>query len=1769
MSLKNRGIGSSPGVEAVTSFGQERLWILEQLRPASRAHRLCRAFRILHHISEALAEEVLREMVNRHEILRTTFRYREGGPLQFISSEVKAALTVIDLREVSKSERDRELNQAIRSELSLPFDLSAGPLFRTTLLWTAADETVILLHGHHIVFDGPSLEIALREIVMSYLARDAGKPSSLPELALQYRDFAEDQRLQIQGDRLEWLTRYWKQRLTGVPVLELPLRKTRPRARSFEGALFQFEVPPEIHRALLELGASERASLFATLMTVWKVLLARYSQEEDVAVRTPVSLRGRSGLESLIGFFVNTLVIRSDLSGNPPFRALLRQVQEAVLQARAHQDLPFELLVRDVRSEQQDLSRPVLAQHGLVFNRLPGYGNGNELTRSIRPLEIDPGIAMLDLTAYVWAGERLTVSLEFRTDLFDRAFIEGFAGHFKNLLVGVASDPDCRILALPLLDREERKRLLESFGRGEPFDQDPIRVDQRFEQQAKLHPKLPAVQAGSTLTSYSELNDRVNRLAALLNDRGVTRSQRVGIYLERSLELVYSVLAVLRTGAAWVPLDPSLPELRLSSIIEDCRPVIILSKGAKVAGNLQSDAGEGTTPEVIFIDEALDGAAPRSIDHLEPGAEWEDPAYLIYTSGSGGTPKGVEVSHLALANHMQWMQQEFRFSPSDVVLQRTSLSFDASIWELFAPLLSGGCLVLANPRRDCEPGYLVELIRAANVTTLQMVPSLLRFLVQEKGLGDCTSLKRVFSGGEVLPAELVHRFREQNSAKFYNLYGPTETCIDATWYECSGSEDEGVMPLGRPIHNMQALVLDSNLSPVPTLVSGELCLAGKGLANGYLGLPERNLSLFVPHPFGPPGARLYRTGDRARFREDGLLEFRGRVDRQIKIGGVRVEPAEIEAALLEFPSVSECVVVPTTREGQPMKLAAFLVGDTTRVIPAAELRRSLRLRLPSSMIPSHFVQLEVIPKLPGGKIDYQALPAAEGEDSGSRAPSRKPGNQVEESLMRIWEEILGVEVRGIDDDFFDLGGASIQVIQVAVRAEKEGFRLRPEWVFEFPTIAGLGARIQAAQESPDAEWNREDQGFDHLDRTDCRRFEGPAAATVRSGLRSVIESLGVYLPPKVVSTDEIIRQCRSRVRLPLSRLTGIDNRRMAGEDEFSIDLARRAIEECLQHSKYCASDIDLIVSCCISRYDDRLRISYEPSTAIKLKAAMGFDRAVAFDITNACAGMFTGILLADTLIRQGVVNRALLVSGEYITHLTQTAQLEIQAFLDSRLACLTLGDAGAAVLLERCEDERLGFHAIDLCTFGDLSSLCVAKATSEPHGGAIMHTDMMKVTETATRNAMLHTAQTLRRSDRSLEDFDYLITHQTSRNALRGAATEINRLLGVEACREENLLDNLAERGNTASTSHFVTLWDKIQERRIHSDRNVLFSITGSGQTIGTALYQLDDLPDRLRRPVDKRKSLQPVAETTENCFSIGDSDQRVRILNVGLSERGSNEKNRAVAMAVAAAECCLEDCCGERQEIGLVIHSGVYRDEFLTEPALAAFLAGELRLNASPDGLDGRRTLALDLMNGPVGVMNSCLVASRFILEGRTRLALITTSEIENNLGLSDRPCIGLLESGSALLLCHSGEENSGFGAFCFRDFPSYIDLVQSYVTQSSSAPYIVYRQNEGWEEVYLECIERTVQELLDSQGISSRDLSFVVPPFFSRGFVAALADRLKIDQDWMPSIPAQQGKHYTAALAAGFRAVLEQRIAGPGELGLLITVSPGVQVGCALYYL
>jgi amino acid adenylation domain-containing protein len=1038
----------------VLSFAQERLWFLDQLEPGSSAYNISRAVRLTGDLKLTALEQSLAEILRRHKVLRTTFVTRNEQPVQMISPPGTFTLSVIDLGVLPDEQREAKTRELAGEEASRPFDLATGPLLRATLLRLASEEHVLLVTMHHIISDGWSMGIFYRELSALYEAFSKGNPSPLPELPIQYGDFSVWQKEWLRGEVLEKQLMFWKEHLNGVSTLELPTDHPRPALQTFNGAKHTFRLPKDLTEALKALSRKEVATLFMTLLAGFQSLLRRYTGQDDIVVGTPIANRNRTEIEGLIGFFVNTLVMRTDTSGDPVFRELLARERKVLLDAYAHQDLPFEKLVEELRPE-RNLSRNPLFQVLFALQNAPG-SNLEFTDLTVSRMGLDDTRTRFDLEVHLWEeAERLRGAFAYNTDLFNADTIERLAGHYQRLLEGIVANPDQRLSELPLLtDAEQHQMLVEWNDTTTDYPRDRC-IHELFEEQVERTPDAIAVVFEGRQLTYQELNSNANQLAHYLRKHGVGPEIMVAICIERSLEMVICVLGVLKAGGAYVPLDPAYPKERLSFMLEDTGSPLLLTQ------NSLSCVLPGNKRHVVCVDQTWETIEKESNLNVPGTTSPDNLAYVLYTSGSTGKPKGVAMPHRPLCNLISWQIRKSVLPPGAKTLQFAPLSFDVSFQEMFSTWCSGGTLMAISEQLRRDPVSLLHYLNNESTERLFLPFVALQQLAEaanEQGQSP-KDLREVITAGEQLriTPSIARMFEKLGDCVLYNQYGPTESHV-VTVFELSGAPGEwpSLPPIGRPIDNTEIYLLDTNHKPVPAGIAGELYIGGKCLSRGYIKRPELTSGRFIRNPFSnDPVARLYKTGDIARYLPDGNIEYLGRSDNQVKIRGFRIEPGEIESLLGQHGAVRESVVV--AREDNPgdKRLVAYAVLHKESA-HTGDLRCFLKEKLPEYMIPSAFVILDALPLTPSGKVDRKALPKPDFERPSTEDFYVAPRTPLEEVLAGIWSDVLGLKEVGIHDNFFESGGHSLLATQVMSRLRKVfEVEIPLRILFESPTVEAL------------------------------------------------------------------------------------------------------------------------------------------------------------------------------------------------------------------------------------------------------------------------------------------------------------------------------------------------------------------------------------------------------------------------------------------------------------------------------------------------------------------------------------------------------------------------------------------------------------------------------------------------------------------------------------------------------------------------------------------
>lgn len=1046
------------GETAPLSYSQERLWIMSQLEPDNPIYNVAGAVRLDGALRGELLAQALSEVVRRHEILRSRFLALEGGPCQQVETEAQLPLEDWDLSALAENEKMPAFETRAQDFIRRPFRLDLQPPLRGAWVDLGGERHILLLVLHHMVSDRWSVAVLMQEVATLYQAFAEGRPSPLPELAIQYADYCVWQRGR-DAQRQSQLE-YWTAKLAGAPpLLELPLDRPRPPQPSYSGEVYRFELSEDLSRQVKQLAGQHKATLFMVMAAAFSALLHRYSGSRDFCIGYPVAGRNRSQVASLIGFFVNTLVLRCRVDDEISFADWLAQLREQALQDQNHQELAFGQLL-DALNPPRNPSHAPLFQVMLAVQNVPAadFRMGN---LNVSPLTLNNGAAQFDLTLFVDEVEgRLACSFEYAKDLLAAETIERMAGHLRVLLEQAAAEPKQSLWQLTALPAEQYRRIVEEFNTTErDYRSRPRLVHALIESQSAKTPNAAALRFEADCLSYAELNAKANRLAHELIGRGVGPEVLVGVCLERSLEMVVALLAILKAGGAYVPLDPDYPAERLRFMLADCEPRLLIGRQSlcrawpepALAGVRKLLLDDADTEAAIALrsdvnpDAAAMGLAPVNL------------AYVIYTSGSTGQPKGAMNQHDAVVNRLLWAQDQYRLTAGDKVMQKTPFSFDVSVWEFFLPLLAGAELVLARPKGHQEPDYLQDLIEVAGVTTLHFVPSMLQAFLPGLDAAKCRSLRQVLCSGEALPAALTARFHEAlPNVALHNLYGPTEAAVDVTAWPCQ-QDDGATPPIGRPIANTRLYILDSALQPVPLGVIGEIYIGGIAVGRGYCRKPALSAERFLPDPFAA-GARLYKTGDLGRWRADGGIDYLGRNDFQVKLRGFRIELGEIESRLAACDGVGEAVVVVRSDHSGDKRLVAYLTSRSGGELSIGELRQQLAADLPDYMLPAAFVLLPSLPLNANGKLDRSALPAPETETLLGRE-YHAPQGEVETALAEIWQDLLELKRVGRNDHFFELGGHSLLALTLVERLRQRGWNLPAREVFVKPLLADLAGGI--------------------------------------------------------------------------------------------------------------------------------------------------------------------------------------------------------------------------------------------------------------------------------------------------------------------------------------------------------------------------------------------------------------------------------------------------------------------------------------------------------------------------------------------------------------------------------------------------------------------------------------------------------------------------------------------------------------------------------------
>jgi len=1031
------------------SAAQQRMWVLEQLHAGKALGNVGVGLSWEGILDHAALEKALNDAARHHNILWREFQVVNGAPMQLVSPAERIGVVRVDLRGPADGDRENRLARLRAEEISKAFDLTRGPLIRATLVLLSGTEQVLLLIAHRIICDPTSLKILAREISETYQARVQGVDAGASAESRQYDDSASRP---VSADDIS----FWKKQLSRASsTIDLPTDRTRPAMQSFVGASQPLQIEAPLATKLRRFSEEHGVSLFVTLLAAFEVLLARYTRQEDLTIGTTVSGRGETENEQTVGPLENMLALCAPVPMDLSFGEFLAQVRDMVSEALLHQGVAFESLLSELRLD-RDMSR-----HPVFQVRFDLLDSGLESESGFKIFDLENQTEQFDLRVEVRESNGgLDVRFAYSTDLFEDSTISRMMEHYRILLEGALTDPTLAISRIPMLGQAERDQLLIEWNDSRVDYPHDLPLHHFIEAQVEKTPDAVAVVYESQQVTYRQMNDRANQLARYLRENGVGPEIFVGVCAERSIELVVALLASMKAGGAYVPLDPEYPKDRLETMVVDANPPVILTQ-ARLLDRLPKGKNK-----VFCLDRDWASLKDQKTENLTPNVDGKNLAYAIFTSGSTGKPKGVPNVHEGIVNRLLWMQDMKLLTGKDRVLQKTPFSFDVSVWEFFWPLINGAALVMARPGGHRDPAYLVDVIAKQKITTLHFVPSMLSIFLEAGGLDRCGSVRQVFCSGEALPFELQQRFFERMNADLHNLYGPTEAAVEVTYWRCRRNSDRPVVPIGQTVANTQLYVLDPNLQPTPIGIPGELHIGGVQLARGYLNRPDLTAEKFIPDPFSSvPGARLYKTGDLARFLTDGAIEYLGRTDFQVKLRGLRIELGEIESVLGRCEGIVQAVVV--VREDRPgdKRLVAYMTASPGWQPDDAILRRELKAQLPGYMVPSRFVLLESFPMTTSGKVDRKSLPVPPLEDR-DETSKVAPRDDIEAMVASLFAKVLGLPKVGVTENFFELGGHSLLAGRLLAQInEATGRQIPLSAMFRGATVESLAKLVAFGSEN--------------------------------------------------------------------------------------------------------------------------------------------------------------------------------------------------------------------------------------------------------------------------------------------------------------------------------------------------------------------------------------------------------------------------------------------------------------------------------------------------------------------------------------------------------------------------------------------------------------------------------------------------------------------------------------------------------------------------------
>jgi len=1042
------------------SFAQQRLWFLDELTPGNAAYAFCNIVRLNGKLDVGCLEKCFGEIVNRHENLRTTFQIIDGAPVQIIADSVETRLSMQDISEAKDSEKENKLQALATLEAEKPFSLSSGPLIRASIVRIAEEKHAVILTMHHIVYDGWSLAVLFGELKTLYEAFIKNKPSPLPALNIQYADFSLWQRREIETEKMQKQAEFWRNKLSDqLPILDLPTDRKRLVTSEYKGAMEWFYLPVSLTRLLEVLAKREDCTLYMVLLAAFSVLLSRYSGEKDIIVGTPIANRNNQEVENLIGFFINSLVMRTSLEDNPDFCQLLERIKIFSAEAYANQDYPFEKMVEDLQIERNMGQNPIFQTMFALQNTPPPPKKIADIEMQIE--EVDSGTAVFDITLSMYeTDEGLNGYFEYSSELYNQSTIQNMINSFECLLNDISHNPEKEVSRLSILNKETYKKIVTDWNSEKlEFSTDRL-IFEVIDDIADSRPDAVVITTGTTLTeqqyTWQQLNQQACKLANILLGKGVRPGDFIGICLNRSFEMFVSILGVMKAGGAYLPMDPAYPRDRLQYMLEDTAANIIITQREL------SECLPDSSAEKYYIEDIEAFSKNTTVKTPEVMLTPDSIAYIIYTSGSTGKPKGVLVSHGNLL-HSTAVRREYYKERVESFLLMSSFSFDSSVAGIFWTLCDGGTLVLPAYGQERDIFEVAKLINEHSVSHMLSLPSVYSLLLTSAPARAISALKTVCVAGEECPSSLLEKhFDTLPDTRLFNEYGPTEGTVWSTVYECIPEDAGKVIPIGGAIKNVQIYILDENLSVQPIGVPGEIYIAGKGVTRGYLNRDELTAEKFIENPFSDNSQKMYRSGDIGKYRADGNIEFLGRVDDQVKVRGYRIEPGEIENAILQNPAITQCAVIVQKTERGDNRLIAYIEPpqtDTEKLIAA------LSLRLPAYMVPALFIRLETMPLMPNGKINRKALPEPASAADGLGQKFVESKNAVEQVLANIWADLLEIDRVSTAANFFELGGHSILATRV-VSGIYENFDVQVaiRHLFDSPTVSALSAILLSDKE---------------------------------------------------------------------------------------------------------------------------------------------------------------------------------------------------------------------------------------------------------------------------------------------------------------------------------------------------------------------------------------------------------------------------------------------------------------------------------------------------------------------------------------------------------------------------------------------------------------------------------------------------------------------------------------------------------------------------------